>query len=142
MVGLDSFDWSHLAVLTIIGLIGTAFFLIYLRYEPQYPYNAAESKRPSQIIQWAKANGYEIRAIEKKSWEQYPGSLRVDHAGPFLVKTYAGEYAYRVVVTKIGEEKRRVAWIRLKREAQGDSPRDFQVIWEDEWRPSEPPADL
>lgn len=103
---------------------------------------------PQIIDTWAKENDYQIRIAELKtpyphSWFQrgYPRSIK-RYAGPYIGRVSSGHYVYRVVVTRIGEEKRRAAWIRLGRDVWGNTPEDFKVIWEDEWRPSEPPVDF
>ncbi len=84
-------------------------------------------RAPHAIQSWAQSNGYKIRASENKSMNELG---RTNYRGPFI-GTFGGA-VFRVVVTKHGEDIRRVAWIRV-----GD---DFKVIWEDEWRPSEPPV--
>lgn len=92
---------------------------------------------PTMLDTWARDNGYQVRVAERKT--RYLGKNMFGYWGPFLQKVAYGQHVYRVVVTKIGEEKRRVAWIRLGRDVLGNIPDNFKVIWEDEWRPQEPP---
>lgn len=118
-------------------------------YPPSYTEKLGDAA-PKIIDAWAKENGYQVRAIEQKTRYvgRFPYKLTVGsyqsrvfgNTGPFIGTVSNGQHVYRVVLTKIGEEKRRVAWIRLGRGMWGNSPDDFQVIWEDEWRPQEPPV--
>lgn len=85
-----------------------------------------------EIERWARENNYQIRAM------QLSGINVIGSRSPFTGKLSLGQFVYRVVVTPIGEEKRRVAWIRLGA-GLTSSADEFTLIWEDEWRPPEPP---
>ncbi len=97
-----------------------------------------EKDGPSMIYGWAIANGYQIRAIESKTHQaprlrlyDYGPRPKISSFGPHTGQASISDVVYRVVVTKIGEEKRRVAWIRLGAE--------LTVVWEDEMQ--DPPIE-
>lgn len=120
-------------VIMIVGN-GIYFYMRQARNQASF----ITSSAPTTIGTWAKDNGYQVRVAQRKT--RYLGKNMFGYWGPYVQKVGYGQHVYRVVVTKIGEEKRRIAWVRLGRDVWGNTPEDFKVIWEDEWRPSEPPV--
>ncbi|MBZ0315416.1 MAG: hypothetical protein K8L91_03285 [Anaerolineae bacterium] len=130
-------EWLQVIGMIIGVLIGLSLFVGLVGF---YANNAGMQKAaPSTIEGWAIANGYQIRAIESKTHRYQPISLIYERRprilsksfGPHVGEALLSDDVYRVVVTKIGEEKRRVAWIRLGAE--------LTVVWEDEMQ--DPPIE-
>lgn len=130
-------EWLQVIGMIIGVLIGLGLFVGLVGF---YANNAGMQKSaPGMIEGWAISNGYQIRAIESKTHRYQPPSLIYERRprilsksfGPHVGEALLSDDVYRVVVTKIGEEKRRVAWIRLGAE--------LTVIWEDEMQ--DPPIE-
>lgn len=119
----------------IIGVLGL-FWLFVVFFGAYADGIGASASGPSVIQGWAGSNGYEVRALEMKRGFQdspifrHPAMLKSSF-GPHTGQASISDVVYRVVVTKIGEEKRRVAWIRLGAE--------LTVVWEDEMQ--DPPIE-
>ena len=125
--------------LFFIGFTVAILAIVGMQFEGQSRASRLKWTAGTDIDTWAKENGLEIKVSEKKTY--YLNGRVGGNSGPFRGRISEGQHVYRVVVTNIGDEKRRVAWIRLGKDVWGNTPDDFKVIWEDEWRPSEPPIE-
>jgi hypothetical protein len=121
---------SSLVVLIIVfGIVAALFILNRESFLDQ------KASGEVEIEKWAHENNYQIRAMELKN---LPVGGQIGQFGPFIGKADP-QMVYRVVITPLGEEKRRVAWIRCGVATWGAEEK-MTLIWEDEWRPSDPPA--
>ncbi len=129
-------EWLQVIGMIAGVLIGLWLFVWLVGF---YAENVGMEKDGSSMIYgWAIANGYQIRAIESKTHQaprirlyDYGPRAKISSFGPHIGAALITDDMYRVVVTKIGEEKRRVAWIRLGAE--------LTVVWEDEMQ--DPPIE-
>lgn len=115
-----------------IWFVGAVVAVLLMGYADKQRQPNSITDLPREIQDWLNANNYVLRATEKTF--RGKGAM-----GPFAGKMSIVQDVYRIVISEQGSEKRRVAWIKLE-----DSPYIAErliVIWEDEWRPQEPPIE-
>lgn len=118
-----------------IWFLGAVVAVLLMGYADKQRRPNSITDLPREIQDWLTENNYQLRASESAV---VPFGHRRIVFGPFAGFLRDGQ-AYRVVISEQGSEKRRVAWIKLE-----DSPYIAErriVIWEDEWRPPEPPIE-
>lgn len=116
-----------------IWMVGAVVAILVMGYADKQRQPNSTTDLPREISDWLAENHYQLRASETAT---VAFEKRGIVFGPFAGFLRDGQ-AYRVVISTQGSEKRRVAWIKLE-DATHISER-LIVIWEDEWRPPEPP---
>lgn len=94
----------------------------------RYTYADMDREAHGIVDEWAFKNNFQILVRERKQ----------SNKGPFIGRATHFQPVFRIVLREAGGRKR-VAWVRCRRDPFGTVQEDITVIWEDEWRPTEPP---
>ncbi len=115
-----------------VWIVGAAVAVLVMAYAEKQRQPNSIIDLPREISDWLADNNYQLRVSENTVHRR--GVI----SGPFAGKVSYGQEVYRVVISEQGSEKRRVAWIRFGEDIWHTTDQ-MTVIWDDEWRPPEPP---